>query len=281
MTLTIYLLAGAILLITITLIVVLVYYNTNMSHNNDPVVRRPVGILRIDYEYPVSPGDVDSSDSYIYPIESYTIKGLTFEKAQAGYWDEELTSLLNDGLHYLVNKGVCGITGDCGFMMYYQKRIADLSPVPVMMSSLMQLPTILSSIKTENKVMILTANDEALTRVALENMLVDNSIYSEDSIEAVMSRIVIIGCQNVIGFEAVANGSKVEYDVTVNGIVELVQTYLEANPDVRAILSECTELGMFSDDLRYRLSHPVFDSITFIDFMWTASADNPKFGLTF
>jgi hypothetical protein len=269
------------ILTTVVIVIVIVILMIIILLPSTEKAGRAIGILRIDYDYPVSPGDVDSPDSFTYPIISYIVKGLTFERAQSGYWDSELEATVVDGLRYLRSRGVCGITGDCGFMMYYQQRIAALSHVPVVLSSLMQLPIILSSLQPESMVLILTANDQTLTKEALAIMLTENNILSTERISGALERLVVVGCQEVVGFDAVANGSKVSYDVVVGGINELVRTKIQKHPGVRAILSECTELGMFSDDLRFEFKYPVFDSITCIDFMWTSSADNPRFGLSF
>tara|TARA_X000000950_G_scaffold90606_1_gene113953 strand:- start:2007 stop:2216 length:210 start_codon:yes stop_codon:yes gene_type:complete len=51
---------------------------------------KKIGILRIDYDYPSIPGDVDSANSFNFDIEYEIIKGLTFELAQTGYIDNKI-----------------------------------------------------------------------------------------------------------------------------------------------------------------------------------------------
>ena len=43
-----------------------------------------IGILRIDYDYPPAPGDIDHPNSYHYRTHQEIAKYLTFEAAQAG-----------------------------------------------------------------------------------------------------------------------------------------------------------------------------------------------------
>ena len=38
-----------------------------------------LGVIRIDYDYPPSPGDIDSPDSYGYDVFYRVVPGLTFE----------------------------------------------------------------------------------------------------------------------------------------------------------------------------------------------------------
>ena len=41
-----------------------------------------IGILRIDYDYPPAPGDIDHPNSYHYRTHQEVAKLLTFEAAQ-------------------------------------------------------------------------------------------------------------------------------------------------------------------------------------------------------
>ena len=43
-----------------------------------------LGVIRLDYDYPPIPGDVDSPDSFSYDVVYRTVPGLTFEMAQFG-----------------------------------------------------------------------------------------------------------------------------------------------------------------------------------------------------
>ena len=43
-----------------------------------------LGVVRLDYDYPPIPGDVDHPDSFSYDVVYRTIPGLTFEMAQSG-----------------------------------------------------------------------------------------------------------------------------------------------------------------------------------------------------
>ena len=43
-----------------------------------------LGVIRLDYDYPPIPGDVDHPDSFSYDVIYHTIPGFTFEMAQSG-----------------------------------------------------------------------------------------------------------------------------------------------------------------------------------------------------
>ena len=43
-----------------------------------------LGVIRLDYDYPAIPGDIDSPESFGYEVVYRTVPGLTFEMAQSG-----------------------------------------------------------------------------------------------------------------------------------------------------------------------------------------------------
>ena len=81
------------------------------------------------------------------------------------------------------------------------------------------------------------------------------------------NRIVMVGAEDVEGFEAVAKGELVDYRKVEPGIVKLAKETLKSHPYLRAFLFECTELSAYSDAVRQATGLPVFDIITTSDFI--------------
>jgi hypothetical protein len=104
-------------------------------------------------------------------------------------------------------------------------------------------------------------------------------IAKECGIHTDEDRFIIVGCENVPGFEAAAVGGKVDTVVVEPGIVSLVLKTLEKYPDVAAVLMECTELPAYSDAVRNATRLPVLDAITNCDFFINAFKDNERFGM--
>ena len=80
-------------------------------------------------------------------------------------------------------------------------------------------------------------------------------------------RIVLVGAQDVDGFESVALGELVDYKKVEPGIVKLAKDTLKQHPRMKAFLFECTELSAYSDSVREATGLPVFDIITTSDFV--------------
>lgn len=231
-----------------------------------------LGVIRLDYDYPAAPGDVDSPDSYDYPVIFRVVPGLTFQMAQAGQLTDEVAQEFDDAIRWLAEK-VSAITGDCGFMMWFQERARSITSTPVFLSSLMQLPTISASLcKNEEKVIIMTANVQSLQ--PMQPLI--------DQVAGVMEHqmhYVYVGCEDVehFGYE-VENGLRVDTTKAEPGILSKVADAVAMYPNARAILMECTELPPYSDAVRAITGLPVYDAITNCDFVMKAFLDNPRFG---
>ena len=68
-----------------------------------------------------------------------------------------------EGCKELKKYGVRAVTGACGFFGHYQKRLAAKLDIPVALSSLVQLPWIAATLKPDEKIAVLTANEESCT----------------------------------------------------------------------------------------------------------------------
>merc|ERR1712179_328925 len=137
-----------------------------------------------------------------------------------------------ESCHWLIDeKKVNVITGDCGFMVYFQEAalsIAKSKPVCFVMSSLLQLKSIQATLSPNDEIFVLTANG-----VALGNMA--PAFEAACGFSIVDPRVKIVGCEDVPGFQAVADGGKVDVAKVDPGIVALVNDKLKTNPKVKAI----------------------------------------------
>mmetsp|Transcript_27955 Transcript_27955/g.50903 ORF Transcript_27955/g.50903 Transcript_27955/m.50903 type:complete len:636 (-) Transcript_27955:406-2313(-) len=232
-----------------------------------------LGVVRLDYNYPPAPGDIDSPQSYAYDVYYRVVPGLTFTMCQSGKMTPEVEKEFIEAINYLKNeKKVSAITGDCGFMMYFQALARQHCHLPILMSSLAQLPAVTCAFSKDELIAVFTANSETLTPMR-------GLIKDECGVEPEEKRFVIVGCQDVPGFEAVAAGEKVDVEKVTPGMVAKAKEVMTKHPGLRGILLECTELPPYADALRYATGLPVYDSITGCDLFMSGLMDNPRFGL--
>merc|ERR1719334_2463303 len=100
-----------------------------------------LGVIHLDYDYPPAPGDIDSPESFAYDVFYRVVPGLTFEMCQSGKMTPAVEKRFIGKVKELDELGVNGITGACGFMMFFQELARRHTKKPVFISALCCLPT--------------------------------------------------------------------------------------------------------------------------------------------
>lgn len=222
-----------------------------------------VGLLYLEYDYRGVQGGIDDQTALGYATRSARVTGLTFEKAKAGKLTPALEIAFEEAIDSLKKHGdLIGISGNCGFMMYYQNLVRKLAKgTPCFMSPLMQAQLISSALPTSGQILVLTADTGSLT-AARQVLLTQAGVKVDDP-----EQFVIVGLEELPGFEVVADPSKgaMNKPLVEAGILELVRSNLRRS-NIRAILFECTELPAFADAVRKATGLPVFDVVTCLSF---------------
>lgn len=191
----------------------------HMKTKNAQKDHATLGVIRLDYNYPAAPGDIDCPETFDYDVFYSVVPKYTFEMCQGRDLTLQCEKNLNETIDYLVNtKKVSGITGDCGFMMYIQRYVREHQKThcPVFMSALCQLPAVTCAFGKDEQIAILTANGETLKPM-------HRLIARECGVHIEEDRYVIYGAEKVPGFEAVALGEKVNVQEVTPGIVKLAK----------------------------------------------------------
>jgi len=230
-----------------------------------------LGVIRLDYHYPTEVGDIDNAESFQYPVVYRAVPGLTFQMCQEGKMTPEVEEAFKDAVRFLHAQGCSFITGDCGFMLYFQDLAERLISLPVAMSPLCSLPSVTTAFRHHGKIAIFTANSEMLEPM-------HDEIMRMCGVETHEQKYVIVGCEDVPGFEPIFHGGKLDIAVATPGIVAKALKVCEEQ-EVHAFMFECTQLPPFSDAVRAATRKPVFDAITTCDFFMSSCVDNPRFGL--
>jgi hypothetical protein len=234
---------------------------------------KKLGLLQLEELFPPAFGDMDHPNTFGFQLCPRVVKGLTFEKCQEGSCELEILESMSATIKQLENEGVVGITGNCGFMMFYQCFARHVAKVPVFMSPLIQAASIAAAIEPDERVLILTANGHAL-QLSKAKLLLECGIQVTN-----LDRFVIRGCQAVSGFEAVERAERVDTIKVQNAMSSYVQEIIaEENSQtncrgpIKIILLECTELPHYADELRRVTGMPVFDAVTCANFYYKATA---------
>ncbi|MGA6927661.1 MAG: aspartate/glutamate racemase family protein [Desulfosarcina sp.] len=218
-----------------------------------------IGILLLDTSVPFIPGDVANATTYTFPVRFAKVDG--FSVARAIGKDPSIYNALYAASRELVDQGVRAITGDCGFMALHQRRLARELPVPVFLSSLLQIPFMLSIVGADGKVGVLTADGRSLDAALLAAVGVTD-----------VDRLVIRGLEDQPNFYrfAIEETGMLDPALVEAEVVEAGRQLIARDPAVKALLLECSLLPPYAAALQAAVGVPVFDYISMIDFVFSA-----------
>ena len=199
------------------------------------------------------PGDVGNASSWDFPVMYRVVNGVTARDLMFGA-DEEQSARLVEAAQSLEADGVRAIVGGCGFLARYQDAIAAAVRVPVVTSSLLQVPLVQSLIGPRNRVGILSAH---------------GGVLKEDPFDGwgwalSGANVAIAGLEETEHFAATVRGAVplVDPQGIESEVVEAATKLREEHVDLGAFVFECTNLGPFARAVQVATGLPVFDVIT-------------------
>jgi hypothetical protein len=222
-----------------------------------------IGILVLDLWYPLLPGNVANASTFEFPVQYHVMRNTTIPMIHAA--DPALLDHILEGARKLVQQGARAIVGACGYFANYQKEAASALPVPVFLSSLLQLPVVLQALQPNQRVGIVCANEAALTDHTLASCGVQDR-----------SQIVVTGAQSIDEFRSILdctgefNSRRMEQE-----LVSLTREFVERHPDIGAVLLECSDMPPYARAIQNAIRRPVFDFITMIDWIQRAVVRKP------
>ena len=218
-----------------------------------------IGILLLDTSVPFIPGDVANATTYDFPVRFQKVEGFTVARAIGK--DSSIYDALYEAALKLVGQGVRAVTGDCGFMALHQQRLADNLSVPVFLSSLLQIPFMLSILGKNAKIGVLTADSRSL----------DEALLTATGV-ALTDRLVIEGLEDRKHFYdfALAESGILDPVRVEEEVVDTAKSVLKREPAVGAFLLECSLLPPYAAAVQTTVQLPVFDYITMINFVFSA-----------
>lgn len=221
-----------------------------------------VGILMLDARFPRIPGDMGHATTWPFPVHYRIVRDATPDRV-VRQGAEGLLAAFVAAAQDLVADGVDGITTNCGFLALFQEEIAAAVPVPVATSSLMQVDLVNRLLAPGRRAGILTISGSTLTAAHLERAGVppDTPVGSTEGGREFTRAI--------LGNEAELDVAKARRDN-----VEAAVALQAANPDLGALVLECTNMVPYAADIRDATGLPVFSIENFVG--WFHSSLVPR-----
>ena len=227
-----------------------------------------IGILLLNSRVPCIPGDVGNASTFSFPVAYRVVDELLIDRLIVDA-DPALAEPIIREARALEQAGVAAITAGCGYMALFQKEVSAAVNVPVFLSSWMQVPFMYQMLQPDRKVGAVVADSRYVRDEILVNAGIDDSIP-----------LVISGMEDQPAFWSAIMEEEGTLDSDAMGreVVGVARDLVQANPDVGALLLECSSLPPYGAAVQDAVHLPVFDFITMINYVYSSFAKSPYEG---
>ena len=218
----------------------------------------PVGILMLDTRFPRPPGDVGNASTWPFPVRYRIVKGA---ESRVVIGDGmKMLGPFTEAARELEADGVKMITTSCGFLAVAQRELQAAVRVPVLTSSLLQVPLAAQLIRPDQRVAIITSRDQLTERHF------EGTGWSSTTIPVHVT-VLPEGAQMTKVYSSMvpeAPRPEADQDVLESDLVDAATGTLRDHPDVGAFVLECTNYVPYSGAIRRATGLPVFDLYTLV-----------------
>lgn len=226
----------------------------------------PIGILMLETRFPRLVGDIGNPATFPFPVIHEVVARATADRVvRPGPPDPALLAPFLAALDRLAARGAAAIATSCGFLSLYQETLAARSPVPVLTSSLLQIPLVQAMLPAGQRAGVLTVDAGRLSpaHLAAAGAPPDTPIAGTERGRE-LTRVVLED-------RATLDPAAAEADV-----LEAGERLARDHPELGAVVLECTNMPPYAGALSRRLGLPVFDAVTLLTWFRTAAAPRSR-----
>ena len=209
------------------------------------------------------PGNIAHPDTFSFPIKYARVKGTHYKNIVESPNTDALNEMIKASKQ-MQDEGIRAIISNCGFNAIFQKELSNSVFIPVISSSLVQIPLVHAFLKDDSKIGVITATKDYLTEKHFLNAGIDKSIP-----------IVIVGLEDSDEFAKIRLNSNAVFDVKkfAEELLSIADNLVSGN-NIGAIVFECTDLPPFSHFLREKFELPVFDIVSLTNMLYESLIGN-------
>ncbi|MGD8561985.1 MAG: aspartate/glutamate racemase family protein [Desulfarculaceae bacterium] len=230
-----------------------------MSPEHRDIKKPPLGIIMLDHELTRPPGDPGNPGTFAFLTLRKVLPGVSLERILQG--DPAIVDPLIAAGRELMDQGAWAITTGCGFFVLFQAEVAQALTIPVLLSSLLQIPLVQAGLGQSGRVGVLTAHSGRLTPAHLKAA----GVKEPES-------VTIAGLEDQPHFREGVLTKRGRYDAGAmeKEIKATAQALILKDPKVQALVLECTNLPPFARAIQAEVGLPVFDVTTLINYAYQA-----------
>jgi hypothetical protein len=226
------------------------------------VYGQALGILMLDTAFPRPPGDVGNALTWPFPTQYRIVTGAHQQRIMGAAPDPTLLEPFLAAARDLEAHGVRAITTSCGFLAAFHQELAAAVSVPMLTSSLLQVPLASRLLRPDQKVAILTE------RPHLTDRHFAGVGWSPRDVPIVVTSLP---ADAVFPTVCIDNGLEADTGVLEAEMVELARTTVREHPEVGALVLECTNFVPYSQAMRRAVGLPIYDLYTLVTHTYLAT----------
>ena len=229
---------------------------------------RPIGIIVLEERIPCPPGTPGNPTTFPFPVCYEVARGIDTAALRASP-ARGVEAFIAAGQR-LTERGAWAVAGNCGLMLVHQEALARALPVPVLLSSLLQVPLIARMLGPEAAIGVVVSREGSLgeQHVALARA-------------GSGARIVLASMQGKPHFTAAVGEERgeLDFEAVTGEVVETAVALVREHPEVKALLFECVDLPPYAHAVQEAVDLPVFDMTTLIGHFQSALVRKPFSGV--
>lgn len=230
-----------------------------LAHGHRNLYGVRVGILMLKTTFPRIAGDVGNAETWPFPVQYKVVEGTSAESIVRRLDPQRFLQPFVDGARELEAMGVGCITTGCGFLILLQGQLQAAVGVPVLTSSLLQVPWVAAWLPPQKKIGILTFEADSLTAAHLAAASIDPA------------RVRVRGLQGTAFHKTILEDlDTLDVEQARDDHVDVAVQLVEDHPDVGALVLECTNMPPYASAIREATGLPVFDLTTMVG--WAVAA---------
>ena len=223
-----------------------------------PLYGQAIGILLLDGRIPRIPGDIGNARTFPFPVHYKVVRNVDIHNVRQGLSSEQIEKFCA-AARELEQEGCRAITTSCGFLGAYQPQMAAAVNIPVFTSSLIQAAWIASILPAGKKIGVISSDKANVTPALLKALRIDHL------------PLVIAGLDGSPSFAKMHGDSPaLEPDVLREETLYAARELMNMEPELGAVLLECTNLPPYSLDVQELTGLPVFDIVTLTKYVYHA-----------
>jgi hypothetical protein len=226
-----------------------------------------LGIIMLNTRFPRVVGDIGNPKTFAFPVCYQIVEQATVDQVVRA---DGLSAGLVDGFveaaHKLAAAGVAGLTTSCGFVAICQSELARRCPLPMVASSLCQVPLVQAALPAGCRVGVITIDARKLrpAHLAAVGAPVDTPVVGTEG-GSELTRVIEQDLQEL------------DPDKACRDVLDAGEALIAKAPEVGAIVLECTNMAPYARALAQHLGLPVFDILSLLEW-WYRGLSPPRFG---